>query len=1621
MLFNLRALLRAWAGIRSDRRPRLSRRAKLHKMAVQAETLENRLMLTPDIYVVPGVSTDQIDVSFNLTKQDTKFKNEIGVFVVDDATGAVDGKLPGTADYARAVMHSPDRHVLFTSGGHPGVTQDLTFAGGTFLAFYLVKKHSSALLLSHDHHTKFPNSPTVYFSSENQSRDHFDHARSVVLANGSTEYQWKDSKGGQDHEYDDAVYTITATVPTPAAPTVSLSHDTGTSASDRLTSDPAIGGAVAPNTVGLEAAFVTGSGTPTFQDITANLDGGTYALTAADLATLNGGALTDGTYRLLVRSRDASGRLSSNASLAFTLDTTVPTPTVTLSHDTGASSTDGLTTDPTVHGTVTDSHGIVTLEAAFDLGTTPVFHDITGKLAGGAFTLSAADLAVILGSVLIDGPYRLLVRAHDAAGNVSSAGALQFTLDSSVNAPTLALANDTGASNTDELTSDGTVQGTAADANGIASLEMAFDFGATPVFHDITGKLINGAFTLNPADLATVLGGSLVDGSYRVLVRARDAAGNVSATKALSFVLDTSVSVPSVSLVNDTGVSSTDRLTSDPTIQGTVADSNGVATVEVAFDLGTTPVFHDITNQVSNGAFALSAADLATILGSPLNDGTYQLLARTRDQAGNVSGDTALSFTFKLDTVASAPTVALANDTGTSSTDGLTSDPTIQGTVTDTNGIASVEAAFDLGSPLVFHDITGKLVNGSFTLSTADLATILGSPLIDGDYHLLVRAHDNAGNVSALASLIFTRDTTVNAPSIALANDTGASNTDRVTSDPTIQGTASDAHGIAALQAAFDLGTTLVFHDITAKLVDGAFTLSPADLSALLGLPLANGDYRLVVHAVDAAGNVSSDTALTFTLAPDSSIGAPTLSLANDTGSSNSDRVTSDPTVQGSVAPAANVVTLEAAFDVGTLPVFHDITGKLSNNAFTLNPADLAAVLGATLTDGDYRLLVRARDNSGDISGVTALTFTLDTSVTAPTVALANDTGASSTDRLTSDATIHGTAADSHGIVGLEAAFDLGANPAFQDLTPQLTNGAFTFSPSDLATLLGAPLVDGSYTLLVRVRDGAGNLSATTTLSFTLDTSVVGPSVSLANDTGDSNTDRLTSDPSVQGTAADLHGIARLEAAFDLGGTPVFHDVTSKLTNGTYVLNAIDLAAVLGTTLPDADYRLLVRVRDGAGNVSANTVLTFTLDTTVNVPGAVLANDTGNSDTDHLTFDSTVQGTAADLHGVTLLEAAFDLGTTPVFHDITGKLSNGVYTLTPGNLAGILGVNLADGHYRLLVRAYDSAGNVSNNAVLNFTLDTTVGPPTVALANDTGFSNSDGLTSDPTVQGTGTDTDGIATLEVAFDVGQSPVFHDLSNEFSNGTFTLSVADLTTALGGPLVDGAYRLLVRTRDIAGNLSANAALVITLDTVIAPPTLALATDTGVSNTDRVTSNPTVQGTIADIHGPIKLEAGFNFGGSTVFHDVSSRLVSGQFTLSAGDLASLLNFSMPNDHYNLVVRAHDAAGNVSTNNLTFTFDSTGPAITIDSPASGQLATHNITINGHVTDNLSGVALLEAAIDGGTFAPLSIGGEGAFSLTTTLPLDGTADGTHTIHLRATDNAGNVTVFNDFTFNLQSG
>ena len=467
--------------------------------------------------------------------------------------------------------------------------------------------------------------------------------------------------------------------------------------------------------------------------------------------------------------------------------------------------------------------------------------------------------------------------------------------------------------------------------------------------------------------------------------------------------------------------------------------------------------------------------------------------ATVNDAAGN-SANIAGAVTnppgiLQIDTTApAAPTVALANDTGSSSSNSITS-----------NGSLAVTPA-EAGGTIQYSTNGGASWTGSFTA-------------VAGVNNVEVRQIDAAGNNGAAASFSFTLDTTAPAaPTVALANDTGSSSSNSITSNGSLAVTPAEAGG--TIQYSTNGGASWT----------GSFT-------AVAGV------NNVEVRQIDAAGNNGAAASFSFTL-DTTAPAAPTVALANDTGSSSSDSITSN----GSLA----VTPAEAG---GTI--------QYSTNGGASWTGSFTAVAGVNNVE------VRQIDAAGNNGAAASFSFTLDTTApAAPTVALANDTGSSSSDSITSNGSLAVTPAEAGGTIQYS------------------TNGGASWTGSFTA-------VAGVNNVEVRQIDAAGNNGAAASFSFTLDTTApAAPTVALANDTGSSSSDSITSNGSLAVTPAEA------------GGTIQYSTNGGASWTGSFT-------AVAGVN------NVEVRQIDAAGNNGTAASFSFTLDTTAPAaPTVALAHDT---------------------------------------------------------------------------------------------------------------------------------------------------------------------------------------------------------------------------------------------------------------------------------------------------------------------------------------------------------------------------------------------------------------------------
>ena len=350
---------------------------------------------------------------------------------------------------------------------------------------------------------------------------------------------------------------------------------------------------------------------------------------------------------------------------------------------------------------------------------------------------------------------------------------------------------------------------------------------------------------------------------------------------------------------------------------------------------------------------------------SAQGQGTFDVTARLTDAAGN-AGATSGAFPVTVDAAAPTATVAItaiATDSGTSSSDYVTSDTTL--TVSGTHGPLGsgekVQVSSDGGAS--WADVTSTASTWSYTDPTAHGTS----------FTYQARIVDAAGNVGA------------NTASQAVTVDTAAPAAPSITSIPESGG------GINAIEASNGTpvvvglsGTGAAAGDTLTVNWGGqtvAYTLLAADISAssaTVTVPAAtitaqgNGTFDVTARLTDAAGNAGA-TSGAFPVTVDTTTGTDVdtdlVVAVSDPLVSNAEK----PAVEFAVSGLDTGSTADVTFiDTAGTPVVVQVTG---NGPASANLSGLA--------DGPVAVSIVATDTVGNTATGTGTSLILDSTADA--------------------------------------------------------------------------------------------------------------------------------------------------------------------------------------------------------------------------------------------------------------------------------------------------------------------------------------------------------------------------------------------------------------------------------------------------------------------------------------------------------------------------------------------------------------------------------------------------------------------------------------------------------------
>ncbi|EDC6393278.1 Ig-like domain repeat protein [Salmonella enterica subsp. enterica] len=1317
----------------------------------------------------------------------------------------------------------------------------------------------------------------------------------------------------------------------------------------------------------------------------------------------------EGKHTLTVEATDKAGNKTTQE-LDFTIDTTLSVPTLSLdSADDSGIAGDNITNVKTPGFTLNNIDTDVS-RVIVEVMHNGIKQEVPLVQTGGQWRFApTSDWA--------DGDYILTVKVEDRAGNVKQSAPLTVTVDTHIAIDRIELVNDSGIPG-DNLTNEARphFQVTVpADVNGV---RLSIDGGKT--WFDATQSATSGVW-----DYTWLT--NVANGPHTLMVEASDKAGNKT-TQKLDFTIDTILSEPTITLDSADDSAAGDNITNVKMPGFTLGNIDADVTKVVV------TVAHDGKNQqielIKNGGVWRFTP------GAAWTDGDYTLTVKVEDKAGNTNYSAPLTVT--IDTQTSIDRIELLNDTGIVG-DNLTNEARPQFHITVPTDVNSVQLSLDGGI---------NWVNATLT-SDGVWEYIWPTDLVENTYTLTVKATDVAGN-TATETLNFIIDTTLSTPTITLdsADDSGTANDNKTnvkTPGFIIGGIDSDVTQVV-VQVMRDGHS----EEVELTQTNGQWRFVP-------GSAWTDGDYTLTVTVKDEAGNIRHSAPLTVTI--DTQIAIDHIELVNDSGIPD-DNLTNNvrPHFQVTVPTDVNVVrlsidggktwfnatqsatpgvwdytwladvgegkhtlTVEATDKAGnktTQQLDFIIDTLLSEPTIVLDNTDDSGTKGDNLTnvnkptfllgnidadaryvtvevqhggtkevltatkdatgnwsvtptgtwaDGDYTLTVRVEDEAGNEKHSASLTVTVDTQITIDAIELVNDNGIPG-DNMTNDAHPQFRVTVPGDVNEVSLSIDGGVTwvKATQSATPGVWN--YTWPGT---------VPDGDYTLNVKATDNAGN-TVTETLHFTIDTTLSVPVIVLnsADDTGVQG-DNMTN--STQPTFALQHiddDAVRVTVSVEHGGVTTTFDATKGVGGWSFTPTG---------AWADGDYTLSVSVEDKAGNTSHSASLTVTVDTQIAINNIELVNDSGIPD-DNLTNNVRPHFQVKVPTDVNEVRLSIDGGKT---------WFNATQSATPGVWDYTWLADVGEGKHTLTVEATDKAGNQTTQK-LDFIIDTMLSEPTIVLdSTDDSGTKGDNLTNanKPTFILGNIDADArYVTVEVQYG-GTKEVL--TATKGATGIWSVTPT-------GTWADGDYTLTVRVEDDAGNVKYSAPLTVTVDTQITIDVIELVNDNGIpgdnlTNDVRPHFRVTVPGDVNEVRLSID-------GGNT-------------WVRATQGTAGIWDYTWPKDVtdglHTLTVEATDKAGNKTTQTLDFTIDTrlSTPTITMDSrDDTGAIGDHITSVKrpgftiGNIDSDAQSVIL--RITQGGNSQEVTltqVGGQWRFT-----PDADWADGSYTLTVEVTDNAGNV-------------
>jgi len=959
-----------------------------------------------------------------------------------------------------------------------------------------------------------------------------------------------------------------------------------------------------------------------------------------------------------------------------------------------------------------------------------------------------------------------------------------------------------------------------------------------------------------------------------------------------------------------------------------------------------------------------TAANRASIAGDDILSAAAGATGAKSVTAGASARWVAHQVSFNVDNISPTSTTSFPSAGGSYNIAGWNagcSPSGICGTASENDSsVQKVEVSIRQGS--------GNYWNGSSFSSTTEVWNLAGGTAswnygfaaanfpAEGSYTVRVQVTDTAGNVSAPTSATFTADTTTPALPAPLASNPAGPANNN---SPAISG-AAEAGSTVKIYTTNDCSDAPAATGTAAAFASPGVTVSVSD----------DTSTTFKATATDAAGNTSGCSTSSVTYVEDSTAPAlPTSLASNPAGPANDN----SPAISGT-AEAGSTVKLYTTGACTGAPTAIGTAAGFASPGLTVGVSD----------DTSTTFKATATDAAGNVSGCSSssVTYVEDSTAPALPVALASNPLGPANDN---SPAISGT---------VEAG----------STVKLYTTGACTGAPTATGTAAGfaSPGItvtvsdDTSTTFKATATDAAGNVSGCSSSSVTYVEDSTAPALPVAlasNPVGPAN----DNSPKISGDA-EAGSTIKLYTTSDCSG--------SVAANGTAA--AFSSPGLTVAVADNSSTTFKATATDAAGNVSgcSSSSVTYVEDSTAPALPASLASSPVSPANDN---NPKISG-GAEAGSTVKLYTSNDCSGAVAASGAAATFSS------PG-----LTVAVADNSSTTFkATATDSAGNVSgcSSSSVTYAEDSSapaapssLGSTPLSPAND----------NSPSISGT-SEAGSTVRLYTTSDCSGAVAASGTAASFASPGLTVTAAD----------DSSTTFKATATDAAGNVSGCSSSSVTYaEDSTAPALPAALASTPVSPAND--NSPAISGS-AEAGSAVKLYTTSDCSGSIAASGTAAAFASPGLPVAVADDSSTT----------FKAQATDAAGNVggcSASSVTYVEDSSVPTSTVTfpaaagsySPSTWNAGCASAGFCGSASDGSgSGLQKIELSIrrgsanyfDGSSFSSgsevyLTASGTSSWSYGIA---DGQfpTDGDYTMHVRATDNAGNVESYSSRTFVFDS-